>query len=242
MHINLLLHPIIIIFLSYILQKYKHDVQKSLADSDQSLSGFSSPNRSGHSVFFLELEAKMETAMEVYNDVEMSTPPIKRRKKKSKVWEHFTIGVTEPGCRRAFCKGCNQSFAYSSGTKWGLEGKLFSVAFNHPASKTAVENIRSLLCVRNPGVLDGQLVIGNCVARTFSGLAKDVLDKGKDVIKKIRDSVKHPLYEAASTLQSSGNPSAVTFFHEALICAREWLLESDASSQQMSSAVVNAEA
>ncbi|KAF2562925.1 hypothetical protein F2Q70_00017100 [Brassica cretica] len=38
---------------------------------DQSLSDFSSPNRYGHSIFFLELEAKMETAMEVYNDPEM---------------------------------------------------------------------------------------------------------------------------------------------------------------------------
>ncbi|KAF3576016.1 hypothetical protein DY000_02033541 [Brassica cretica] len=242
----------------------------------------------------------METAMEVYNDVEMSTPPIKRRKKKSKVWEHFTIGVTEPGCRRAFCKGCNQSFAYSSGTK----GKLFSVAFNHPASKTAVENIRSLLCVRNPGVLDGQLVIGNCVAKTFSGLAKDALEKGKDVIKKIRDSVKHvktsesheerfvelkeqlqvpsdkvlclddktqwnttynmlvaasELKEVFSCLDTADPdfkqpPSAedwrlveslCTFLkplYEAASTLQEWLLESDASSQQMSSAVVNAEA
>ncbi|ESQ37609.1 hypothetical protein EUTSA_v10002435mg [Eutrema salsugineum] len=439
----------------------------------------------------------METALEVYNDVEMRSPetqPIKRRKKKSKVWENFTIKNTEPGCRRAFCKGCNQSFAYSSGTKvagtshlkrhidkgtcpalyhaqnndnnnnnqlmtpytpksdtprrryrtqnsspyvafdqdkcrqeiakmiiihdyplhmvehpgfvsfvqslqpqfdavsfnnvqgdcvatylvekqnvmkslegipgrfcltldfwtskltlgyvfltghfidsdwkiqkkllnvlmesypesdgalslavancvseWGLEGKLFSVTFNHPASKTAVENIRPLICIKNPGILDGQLVIGNCVARTFSGLAKDVLDKGKDVIKKIRDSVKHvktsesheerfvelkeqlqvpsdkalalddqtqwnttytmlvasselkevfdcldtadpdfkqppstedwrhvetlctflkPLFEAASTLQSTENPSAVTFFHEV------WKTQSDLS-------------
>ncbi|CAH2051381.1 unnamed protein product [Thlaspi arvense] len=65
----------------------------------------------------------METALEVYNEVEMGSPeaetqpPIKRRKKKSKVWENFTIKNTEPGCRRAVCNGCNQSFAYSSGTK-----------------------------------------------------------------------------------------------------------------------------
>lgn len=189
-------------------------------------------------------------------------------------------------------------------SEWGLEGKLFSVAFNHLASSTAVENIRPLLCIKNPGILDGQLVIGNCVARTFSSLAKDVLEKGKDVIKKIRDSVKHvktsesheerfvelkeqlqvpsdkllslddqtlwnttykmlvaaselkevfscldtadpdykkppsaedwrqvealcsflkPLFEAASTLQSTENPSAVTFFHEV------WKTQSDLS-------------
>uniref|UniRef100_A0A1J3HQQ2 Zinc finger BED domain-containing protein DAYSLEEPER n=2 Tax=Noccaea caerulescens TaxID=107243 RepID=A0A1J3HQQ2_NOCCA len=190
-------------------------------------------------------------------------------------------------------------------SEWGLEGKLFSVTFNHQrASKTSAENIRPLICIKNPGILDGQLVIGNCVARTFSGLAKDVLDKGKDVIKKIRDSVKHvktsesheerfvelkeqlqvpsdkvlslddqtqwnttykmlvaaselkevfycletadpdykqppsaenwrhvealctflkPLFEAASTLQSTENPSAVTFFHEV------WKTQSDLS-------------
>ncbi|EOA12255.1 hypothetical protein CARUB_v10008021mg [Capsella rubella] len=452
----------------------------------------------------------METALEVYNDTEMRSPPlevevyndtetrspetqpIKRRKKKSMVWEHFTIESVEPNCRRAFCKGCNQSFAYSNGNKvagtshlkrhiakgtcpalahtqnndnnqlmgtpytpktdtprrryrsqnaspyvafnqdkchqeiakmiilhdyplhmvehpgfvsfvksiqphfdamsfnnvqgdcvatylaekqnvmkslegipgrfcltldfwtskltlgyvfitahfidsdwkiqkkllnvlmesypeadealslavancvseWGLEGKLFSVTFNHPASNTAVENIKPLLCIKNPGILDGQLVIGNCVARTFSSLAKDVLEKGKDVIKNIRDSVKHvktsesheerfvelkeqlqvpsekvlslddqtqwnttykmlvaasevkevfscldtadpdykqhhsaedwknvealctflkPLFEAASTLQSTENPSAVTIFHEV------WKTQSDLS-------------
>ncbi|CAA7024760.1 unnamed protein product [Microthlaspi erraticum] len=189
-------------------------------------------------------------------------------------------------------------------SEWGLEGKLFSVAFNHSASKAAVEKIRPQICIKNPGILDGQLVIGNCVARTFSGLAKEVLEKGKDVINKIRDSVKHvktsenhedrfvelkeqlqvpsdkvlslddqtqwnttykmlvaaselkevfycletsdpdykhppladnwrqvealctflkPLYEAASTLQSTENPSAVTFFHEV------WKTQSDLS-------------
>ncbi|KAF3521910.1 hypothetical protein F2Q69_00046557 [Brassica cretica] len=276
----------------------------------------------------------METALEVYNDVDKRSPetqPIKRRKKQSKVWEHFTIQFTQPGCRRAFCIGCNQSFAYSNGSKVAgtshlkrhidkgtcpALGKLFSVTFNHPASKPAAENIRPLLCIKNPGILNGQMVIGNCVARTFSGLAKDVLDKGKDVIKKVRDCVKHvktsesheerfvalmeqlqlpgekvlslddqtqwdttykmlvaaselkevfscldtadpdfkqptpstedwshvetlctllkPLLEAASTLQTTGSPSAVT----------EWLRESDASSGadvQMSSAIVKAE-
>ncbi|KAG9141955.1 hypothetical protein Leryth_009323, partial [Lithospermum erythrorhizon] len=43
--------------------------------------------------------------------------PIRRRKKKSIVWEHFTIKPVSPGSKRAFCKQCNQSFAYSTGTK-----------------------------------------------------------------------------------------------------------------------------
>lgn len=44
------------------------------------------------------------------------THPNKRRKKKSIVWEHFTIENVDPECRRAYCKQCNQSFAYSTGS------------------------------------------------------------------------------------------------------------------------------
>lgn len=43
--------------------------------------------------------------------------PTKRRKKKSMVWEHFTIETVGVGCRRACCKQCKQSFAYSTGSK-----------------------------------------------------------------------------------------------------------------------------
>ncbi|RHN48386.1 putative transcription factor/ chromatin remodeling BED-type(Zn) family [Medicago truncatula] len=45
------------------------------------------------------------------------TQPSKRRKKKSIVWEHFTIETVSPGCRRACCKECKQTFAYSTGSK-----------------------------------------------------------------------------------------------------------------------------
>ncbi|CAN6681252.1 unnamed protein product [Malus baccata var. baccata] len=52
------------------------------------------------------------------NEVENTeTQPNKRRKKKSIVWEHFTIKNVGPGCRRACCKQCKQSFAYSTGSK-----------------------------------------------------------------------------------------------------------------------------
>ncbi|KAF2310597.1 hypothetical protein GH714_015215 [Hevea brasiliensis] len=33
------------------------------------------------------------------------------------VWEFFTIETVSPGCRRACCKQCKQSFAYSTGSK-----------------------------------------------------------------------------------------------------------------------------
>ncbi|XP_052155762.1 zinc finger BED domain-containing protein RICESLEEPER 2-like [Oryza glaberrima] len=49
---------------------------------------------------------------------EISTPPtLRRRRKKSLVWEHFTIEAVSGGATRACCKLCKQTFAYSSGSK-----------------------------------------------------------------------------------------------------------------------------
>ncbi|KAJ6813704.1 zinc finger BED domain-containing protein RICESLEEPER 2 [Iris pallida] len=41
----------------------------------------------------------------------------KRRRRKSMVWEHFTVEAASGGCTRACCKLCKQTFAYSSGSK-----------------------------------------------------------------------------------------------------------------------------
>jgi hypothetical protein len=50
---------------------------------------------------------------------EVTTPTIgtRRRRKKSLVWEHFTIEAVAGGATRACCKLCKQTFAYSSGSK-----------------------------------------------------------------------------------------------------------------------------
>ncbi|GLU04058.1 hypothetical protein SLE2022_212250 [Rubroshorea leprosula] len=74
---------------------------------------------------------------------------------------------------------------------WSLESRLFSVTINHPLTEAGLENLRPLLCTKNPLILNGQLLIGNCVARTLSSMAKDVLAAGQEIIKKIRDSVKY---------------------------------------------------
>jgi hypothetical protein len=42
---------------------------------------------------------------------------IRRRRKKSLVWEHFTIEEVAGGATRACCNLCKQTFAYSSGSK-----------------------------------------------------------------------------------------------------------------------------
>eukprot|EP00268_Persea_americana_P016719 TRINITY_DN1793_c0_g1_i1.p1 TRINITY_DN1793_c0_g1~~TRINITY_DN1793_c0_g1_i1.p1 ORF type:complete len:664 (-),score=107.47 TRINITY_DN1793_c0_g1_i1:309-2300(-) len=41
----------------------------------------------------------------------------RRRRKKSLVWEHFTVEAVAGGCARACCKRCKQTFAYSTGKK-----------------------------------------------------------------------------------------------------------------------------
>ncbi|KAF5459193.1 hypothetical protein F2P56_023171 [Juglans regia] len=74
---------------------------------------------------------------------------------------------------------------------WNLESKLFSLTFNQPPSEAAVENLRPLLAIKNPLILNGQLLVSNCIARTLSSMAKDVLGAGQGIIKKIRDSVKY---------------------------------------------------
>ncbi|TKY73159.1 Zinc finger BED domain-containing protein DAYSLEEPER [Spatholobus suberectus] len=75
---------------------------------------------------------------------------------------------------------------------WGLEGRLFSVTCNNQAlSNVALENLRPLLSVKNPHILNGQLLVGNCIARTLGSVAKDLLGSALDLINKIRDSVKY---------------------------------------------------
>ncbi|XP_061978153.1 zinc finger BED domain-containing protein DAYSLEEPER-like isoform X2 [Populus nigra] len=74
---------------------------------------------------------------------------------------------------------------------WSLEGKLFSITFNHPVGEPGLQNLRSLLSVKNPLIINGQLILGNCSARTLSNFAKEVLWAGREIIKKVRYSVKY---------------------------------------------------
>ncbi|KAI9117565.1 hypothetical protein K1719_011731 [Acacia pycnantha] len=197
-----------------------------------------------------------------YEEPTPETQPNKRRKRKSEVWEHFTIVTASPGSRRACCKQCKQTFAYSTGTKvagtshlkrhiskgscssllrnqpqnrltpytprgrgsgagrrilnvvmepypdsdsalshavavclsdWSLEGKIFSITSNQALNGVAPENLRPLLSVKNPLIINGQLVLGNCIARTLSSVAIDLLgvESAQDIVRKIRSSVKY---------------------------------------------------
>ncbi|KAJ3672791.1 hypothetical protein LUZ60_006165 [Juncus effusus] len=55
---------------------------------------------------------------EEQEEEEAFTPqPSRRGRKKSAVWDHFTVEHISGGCTRACCKLCKQTFAYSSGSK-----------------------------------------------------------------------------------------------------------------------------
>ncbi|XP_059635151.1 zinc finger BED domain-containing protein DAYSLEEPER [Cornus florida] len=74
---------------------------------------------------------------------------------------------------------------------WSMEGRLFSLTINQTLSETAIDNLRALLSVKNPLMLNGQLLVGNCLARTLSSIALDALGAAHGTVKKIRDSVKY---------------------------------------------------
>ncbi|KAD1228673.1 hypothetical protein E3N88_43121 [Mikania micrantha] len=63
----------------------------------------------------VSIEIQPEYFDKQMNDVD--TKPTKHRKGKSIVWEYFTVENVSAGIRRACCKQCNQSFAYSMGSK-----------------------------------------------------------------------------------------------------------------------------
>lgn len=74
---------------------------------------------------------------------------------------------------------------------WGMDGKLFSVTINQTLSDPAVDNLRALLSAKNPLVLSGQLLVGNCLARSLSSIVQDALVSVQGIVKKVRDSVKY---------------------------------------------------
>ncbi|XP_047940904.1 zinc finger BED domain-containing protein DAYSLEEPER [Salvia hispanica] len=74
---------------------------------------------------------------------------------------------------------------------WNMDGKLFSVTINQPLNDAATDNMRALLSVKNPLVLDGQLLVGNCLARSLSKIFEDAVISVDGLVKMVRDSVKY---------------------------------------------------
>ncbi|XP_071724321.1 zinc finger BED domain-containing protein DAYSLEEPER-like [Rutidosis leptorrhynchoides] len=74
---------------------------------------------------------------------------------------------------------------------WNIEGRLFSLTVNQPLTDVGISSLRSLLCEKNPKVLDGQLLLGQCLARSLSSVAYEAFKAGQEIVKKVRDCVKY---------------------------------------------------
>ncbi|KAF7843247.1 zinc finger BED domain-containing protein DAYSLEEPER-like [Senna tora] len=76
-------------------------------------------------------------------------------------------------------------------TDWHLEGRVFTLALDQSFSnETVMGSLRGLLSVKNPLILNGQLLSQNCFARVLSRLALDALWAMRETIGKVRESVK----------------------------------------------------
>ncbi|TXG69396.1 hypothetical protein EZV62_004331 [Acer yangbiense] len=75
---------------------------------------------------------------------------------------------------------------------WHLESKLLTLTLDKSFSNETINrNLRGFIPVKNPLMLHGQLLIGNCYARVISRLAQDALGAMEETVKKIRESVKY---------------------------------------------------
>ncbi|GJX88951.1 zinc finger BED domain-containing protein DAYSLEEPER-like protein [Tanacetum coccineum] len=76
---------------------------------------------------------------------------------------------------------------------WNIEGRLFSVTLNQnqPVSEIGINSLRSLLSEKNSRILDGQLLLTNCLARSLTSIAQEALQAGLETVKKVRDCVKY---------------------------------------------------
>ncbi|XP_050381108.1 zinc finger BED domain-containing protein DAYSLEEPER-like [Argentina anserina] len=74
---------------------------------------------------------------------------------------------------------------------WHVEGRLFTITLDQSLSnETVIGNLKGLLSVKNPHMLNSQLLIRDCYARVLGRLAQDTLGALSEVIMKVRESVK----------------------------------------------------
>lgn len=85
----------------------------------------------------------------------------------------------------------NQALA-SCLSDWRLENKLLTLTLDRSFSNETINgNLRGFLSVKNPFMLNCQLIKGNCYARVISRLAQDALGAIWETVDKIRASVKY---------------------------------------------------
>ncbi|CAI8611729.1 unnamed protein product [Vicia faba] len=75
---------------------------------------------------------------------------------------------------------------------WNLKGRLFSVLFDKLFSnETLMGSMRGLLSLKNPVILNGQLLRQSCYARVLSCLALDSLWAMQETISKVQKKVQY---------------------------------------------------
>ncbi|XP_039038297.1 zinc finger BED domain-containing protein DAYSLEEPER-like [Hibiscus syriacus] len=101
--------------------------------------------------------------------------------------------------------GALQQAVISCLSDWHLEDRLFTLTLDQSFLNESInESLRALFSVRNPYVLHGQLLIGNCFARVISLLAQEALWAVGETVNKIRDCVK---------FVKTSDTNEETFFH-----------------------------
>uniref|UniRef100_A0A9I9EFQ0 BED-type domain-containing protein n=1 Tax=Cucumis melo TaxID=3656 RepID=A0A9I9EFQ0_CUCME len=77
-------------------------------------------------------------------------------------------------------------------SNWQLSGRVYALTVDQSfLSDTIAMNFRSFLVANDPNFLNGQLLLGNCLAQVLCQLAQNALSSTSEVVWKIRESVKY---------------------------------------------------
>ncbi|GJT26330.1 zinc finger BED domain-containing protein DAYSLEEPER-like protein [Tanacetum coccineum] len=76
---------------------------------------------------------------------------------------------------------------------WNIKGRLFSVTLNQnqPLREITINGLRSLLSTKTPCILNGQLLLTNCLARSLTSIVQEALQVCEETVKKVRNCVKY---------------------------------------------------
>ncbi|KAG6524116.1 hypothetical protein ZIOFF_014007 [Zingiber officinale] len=101
-------------------------------------------------------------------DAETSPITTRRRRKKSMVWEQFTVEVVSGGHTKARCKLCKQTFAYSKGSKLHMPCKD-DILHEYPlhmvensAFVSFVQSLQSQLNIFDANTMEGEILSIYC--------------------------------------------------------------------------------
>ncbi|PIA42354.1 hypothetical protein AQUCO_02000067v1 [Aquilegia coerulea] len=74
---------------------------------------------------------------------------------------------------------------------WGLENKVFSLTLNKSIFRSDTESLRGFISMKNPHLLNGQLLVGHCYVQVISSIVEDALQGMQQAINKVRESIKY---------------------------------------------------